>query len=604
MQASPPADGTVSPVSGSYYAGGAIIPVTATANSGFTFSNWTSTGGSFGSTTSASTNFTMPGAPATVTGNFGSAAVSITITTSPANLLVSVDGGTAVAAPLVESWIIGSSHTIATTSPQSGGTGIQYVFSTWSDGGAISHTITVPSSATTYTASFNTQYQLTTQASPPADGTVSPVSGSYYASGAIVPVTATASSGFTFSNWTSTGGSFGSTTSASTNFTMPSAPATVTGNFITASVQTTITTSPANLLVSVDGGTFTPAPLVESWVIGSTHTIATTSPQSGGTGIQYVFSTWSDGGAISHTITVPSTATTYTASFATQYQLTTAASPSNGGTVSPNSGNYYNSGTVVPLTATANAGYNFSNWTGNVANSTSASTTITMTAPQSVTANFTAAPQLSVTPSSINFGTVYLYNLKDQNVTVKNIGTVSVTINSVSLTLGSGTNKDDFTLVNLCPKTLAVGKSCVINVIFLAGNIGSLSATIDVNDSAAGSPQQVSLSATVINPHASFSPSSLNFGTIDIGHHSTKSVTLTNTGTTALDISSISITGANESNYSQTNTCPSSLLPTDNCIISVTFTPSATGTRSADLTVIDNAEVSKQNISLTGKGSN
>jgi len=51
-----------------------------------------------------------------------------------------------------------------------------------------------------------------------------------------------------------------------------------------------------------------------------------------------------------------------------------------------------------------------------------------MTAPQSVTANFTGRSQLSVTPSSINFGTVYLYNLKDQNVTVKNIGTVSVTI--------------------------------------------------------------------------------------------------------------------------------------------------------------------------------
>lgn len=530
-------------------------------------------------------------------------AVQTTITTSPAGLLVSVDGGTATAAPLVESWIPGSTHTITTTSPQSGATGTQYVWSSWSDSGAISHTITVPSTATTYTANFNTQYQLSTQASPSADGTVSPVSGGYYATGAIIPVTATANSGFQFNNWTSTGGSFGSTSSPSTNFTMPSAPATVTGNFITASVPTTITTSPANLLVSVDGGTFAVAPLVESWVIGSTHTIATTSPQSGGTGIQYAFSTWSDGGAISHTITVPSTPTTYTASFATQYQLTTAASPSNGGTVSPTSGNYYNSGTVVPLTATANAGYNFSNWTGKVANSNSASTTITMTAPQSVTANFTAAPQLSVTPGSINFGTAYLHSLKDQNVTVKNIGTVSVTINSVSLTLGSGTNKDDFTLVNLCPKTLAVGKSCVINVIFLAGNIGSLSGTIDVNDSAAGSPQQVSLSATVINPHASFSPSSLNFGTIDIGHHSTKSVTLTNTGTTALDISSISITGANESNYSQTNACPSSLSAGGNCIISVTFTPSATGTRSADLTVADNAEISKQNVSLTGKGS-
>lgn len=74
----------------------------------------------------------------------------------------------------------GSSHTIATTSPQSGGTGIQYVFDNWSDRVAISHSITVPPTATTYTASFNTQYQLTTRASPPADGTVSPASDGYY----------------------------------------------------------------------------------------------------------------------------------------------------------------------------------------------------------------------------------------------------------------------------------------------------------------------------------------------------------------------------------------------------------------------------------------
>src|SRR5208282_5875557 len=169
------------------------------------------------------------------------------------------------------------------------------------------------------------------------------------------------------------------------------------------SVQITITTSPANLLVSVDGGSSTAAPLLENWVIGSSHTIATTSPQSGGTGVQYAFSSWSDGGAISHSITVPSTATTYTASFATQYQLTTAANPSNGGTVTPLSGNFYNSGTVVPLTATANSGFNFSSWTGNVASSTSASTTITMSGPQSVTANFVAATvQITVTTTPAN----------------------------------------------------------------------------------------------------------------------------------------------------------------------------------------------------------
>jgi hypothetical protein len=331
--------------------------------------------------------------------------VSVTVTTSLGNLSITVDGVTATA-PQTYNWVVGTSHTVSTSSPQSGPAGSQYVWSNWSQGGAQSQSVIAPSSSTTYTANFTPQYQLTMVASPSADGSVTPTSGQYFASGASVPVTATANSGFAFNNWTSTGGSFGSAISASTSFTMPSAAATVTGNFIPATTQITITTNPANLLVSVDNGSFVPAPLVETWNQNSSHTIATTSPQSGGTGIQYAFSNWSDGGPISHMITVPSTATTYTASFNAQYQLTTVANPSAGGTVSPTSGNYYTSGAVVPLTATANAGYSFNNWTGNVANSTGASTSITMTAPQSVTANFslviTASPTTTTVSSTNN----------------------------------------------------------------------------------------------------------------------------------------------------------------------------------------------------------
>jgi hypothetical protein len=438
--------------------------------------------------------------------NISPPAVAITITTSPAGLLVSVDGGTAAAAPLVETWNVGSSHTIATSSPQTGGPGVQYVWSSWNDGMGISHSITVPGSATTYTANFNPQYQLTTQASPSADGSVTPASGSYYAGGASVPVTATANAGFQFTNWTSTGGSFISTTSPSTTFTMPSAPATVTGNFSAATEQITITTSPANLLVSVDGGTFTAAPLVETWTAGSSHTIATTSPQAGGTGVQYVWSKWSDGGAISHSITVPSSATTYTATFNTQYQLTTQASPSADGSVTPASGGYYAANAVVPVTATANAGFTFSNWTstgGTFDSTTSASTNFHMpAAPATVTGNFTtAAGQLSVTPTSIHFGTVEQFSLLTKNVTVKNIGTSTVSISKVSVTPGAGADADDFTPISFCRSSLAPGKSCTINVVFFADNLGTLSATLHITDNAAGSPQAVALAGTVKKEH-------------------------------------------------------------------------------------------------------
>ncbi len=386
---------------------------------------------------------------------------------------------------------------------------------------------------------------------------------------------------------------------------MPAAPATVTGNFSNASVQITITTTPANLLVSVDGGATTAAPLVENWVIGSSHTIATTSPQSGGTGVQYVWSNWSDSGAISHSITVPSTATTYTASFGTQYQLTTAASPSTGGSVSPTSGGFYNAGTAVPLQATPAAGHAFVNWTsapGSVASPTSASTSITMNAPESVTANFAAVPKVTLTPTSIAFGQVYLNASRMQSVTVKNIGDAPLTINDVSLTLGPGTNTGDFSFNNHCPSALRAGTSCAIEVMLSAHDSGTLTATLNIADNAAGSPQEVGISATVINPEGSFNPASLFYGPIKVGKNSTLSTIFINTGTTTLNIDSIAITGADQGDFMQSNACPSSLAPGDGCTISVTFAPTATGARNAYLVVTDNAQHSTQQAFLGGSG--
>ena len=181
---------------------------------------------------------------------------TVTVDTSPTGLSVILDG-TTYTAPQTFNWIVGSTHTLNTNSPQNVSGGSEQVWSSWSQGGTQSQTVTAPTANTTYTANFTQEYQLTTQASPSADGTVTPASGSYFASGASVPVTATANAGFQFNNWTSTGGSFVSTTSASTNFTMPSAPATVTGNFsliIVAAPTSTVVASNNNPSFTTDPG--------------------------------------------------------------------------------------------------------------------------------------------------------------------------------------------------------------------------------------------------------------------------------------------------------------------------------------------------------------
>ncbi len=155
--------------------------------------------------------------------------------------------------------------------------------------------------------------------------------------------------------------------------------------------QVTISSSPVGRTFSVFGtgcepGTYT-APQTSSWVPGSSCIVNFTPTQNGTAGTQYVFKDWSDGDtAISRTITAPAGTATYTANFKTQYELTSSVSPIGSGSVT--GAGYYDAGSVATVIATANAGNQFLNWTGPVASPSSASTTVTMSAPVAVTANF------------------------------------------------------------------------------------------------------------------------------------------------------------------------------------------------------------------------
>jgi uncharacterized repeat protein (TIGR02543 family) len=188
-------------------------------------------------------------------------------------------------------------------------------------------------------------------------GTVTPASG-WKDSGPTIAITAKPSTGYSFDSWTGTGTGSYSGTANPVPITM-NGPITETASFTQNPVQVTVQTNPAGLTFSVDGTTYSSTQTF-SWVPGSSHTIATTSPQSGGTGVQYVWINWNDGGAISHTVT-PAINTTYTATFRTQYYLSMTSG--SGGTVSPASG-WKNSGATIALTARPSAGYSFDSWTG------------------------------------------------------------------------------------------------------------------------------------------------------------------------------------------------------------------------------------------------
>ena len=104
-------------------------------------------------------------------------------------------------------------------------------------------------------------------------------------------------------------------------------------------------------------------------------------------------------------------------------------------------------------------------------------------------------------------------------------------------------------------------------------------------------------------PAVTLSPPSLNFGDQAINTVSTaKQVTLKNTGNSSLTITGKAIIGANAGDYPLTTTCGSSLAANASCTFSVTFKPTASGTRSAALSITDNASGSPQAVGLTGTG--
>src|SRR5208337_3294665 len=114
---------------------------------------------------------------------------------------------------------------------------------------------------------------------------------------------------------------------------------------------------------------------------------------------------------------------------------------------------------------------------------------------------------------------------------------------------------------------------------------------VSITDNAAGSPQTISLTGTGQAPSVSLSPSSLAFGGQMVGTTSApQSVTLANTGNGTLSITSISASG----DFAETNTCGSSVAAGASCTISVTFTPTATGTRTGAVSITDNAAGSPQ----------
>jgi len=213
------------------------------------------------------------------------------------------------------------------------------------------------------------------------------------------------------------------------------------------------------------------------------------------------------------------------------------------------------------------------------------------------------APIVSLSKTSLTFADQVVGSSSPlQTVTLSNPSGLTLNISSIAVT---GTDPNDFSQTNTCGSSVAPQRSCTITVTFKPTQVGPRTASVTITDNAADSPQQIALSGTgvVSGPNGTFSPTSLTFATQLVGTTSpAQSITLTDYGTAALSISSITIKGADAGDFAQTSNCGSSVAPEASCTINVTFRPTQRGSRTAALSVADNAPGSPQTASLSGTG--
>ncbi len=322
--ASPTVGGTVS--GGGTFQEGSSTTLTATANTGYSFSKWQDNSTTNPRTITVTQN-------ATYTATFTQDHYTVSVYASPASGGTVSGGGS--------NFTYGSTATLTAT-PASG-----YEFQGWSDGSTDNpHTVTVFGNAT-YTATFGevgtTYFTVTTSVTPEGSGTVS--GGGTYEAGTSIVLTATPNTGYTFLRW-----SDGSTTNPRTLTVTTDMSFTA---LFDADVYTiVVVANPTN------GGTVTGS---GNYAYGSTATL-TATPASG-----YEFQGWSDGSTANpHQVTVTENAT-YTATFtpvgATYYTVSAVVSPAGSGSVTGTG--VFAAGSTTTLRATANEGYTFKSWNDN-----------------------------------------------------------------------------------------------------------------------------------------------------------------------------------------------------------------------------------------------
>jgi uncharacterized cupredoxin-like copper-binding protein len=216
--------------------------------------------------------------------------------------------------------------------------------------------------------------------------------------------------------------------------------------------------------------------------------------------------------------------------------------------------------------------------------------------------------------SALTFGNSNIGTSVAKTVTVRNTGTANLT--GLAIT-HSGMHSPDFALGSLRVTTLAPGASTTFTVAFTPTASGNRSDSLRiVSNDADENPFDIALSGTGVIPpvpeivaeHPAGTSlvdgtATLAFGTSNIGVPVSKTVTIRNTGTANLTGLAVTRSGTHAADFATGALGSVTLAPGASTIFTVTFTPSASGTRSAALRIASNdADENPFDIALGGIG--
>lgn len=212
--------------------------------------------------------------------------------------------------------------------------------------------------------------------------------------------------------------------------------------------------------------------------------------------------------------------------------------------------------------------------------------------PQTVNLSGTGLKALvSASPGIVTFsGEMVGATSATQGITLTNSGNAPAPV-TLATTSGPFSVKS-----TTCGASLAAGTSCTYNVVFSPTSEGAVTGGLNVSTGAGN--QAIVLSGTGLVASGSLSAGSLSFGNLAVGALSApQAVTVTNTGNTALGITSISVSGQ----FNAAQSCGASLPANGSCTVNVGFAPTSMGPQNGMLTVTSAAGTYTAALSGTGQ---